>query len=49
MLTPIYLGKEVKRLIQFNNQQLDAIRKAIQWYFTESDHKQIFALGGLAG
>jgi len=35
--------------IQFNDQQLDAIKKAVKWYFVDSFHQQCFALGGLAG
>ena len=33
----------------FNDQQLDAIKKVVKWFYVESFHKQIFALGGYAG
>ena len=35
--------------IQFNEGQLNAIKKAIKWYFVDSFNQQIFSLGGLAG
>ena len=34
--------------IQFNDGQLQAIKKAIKWYFVDSFSQQVFALGGLA-
>ena len=34
--------------IQFNDGQLQAIKKAIKWYFVDSFNQQVFALGGLA-
>lgn len=33
----------------FNDQQLDAIKKVVKWFYVDSFHKQIFALGGYAG
>ena len=36
-------------MITFNNQQLDAIKLCVKWYFTESYRNNIFALAGLAG
>ena len=35
--------------IQFNDGQLQAIKKAIKWYFVDSFNQQVFSLGGLAG
>ena len=34
--------------IQFNEGQLNAIKKAIKWYFVDSFNQQVFSLGGLA-
>ena len=34
--------------IQVNDGQLNAIKKAIKWYFVDSFSKQVFSLGGLA-
>ena len=34
--------------IQFNEGQLNAIKKAIKWYFVDSFSQQVFSLGGLA-
>ena len=36
-------------MITFNDQQIEAIRKAIRWYFVDSFNQQCFTLGGLAG
>lgn len=35
--------------MRLNDQQLSAVRKCVQWYFTESYIKHVFALAGLAG
>ena len=35
--------------MQFNEQQLTAIRLMVKWYFTKTDIQQIFALSGYAG
>lgn len=36
-------------MIQFNDQQLSAIKKCVEWYFTKTHIKPYFAVGGLAG
>lgn len=36
-------------MITYNTQQLDAIQKAIKWFFTDSYKNNLFVIGGLAG
>lgn len=36
-------------MIKFNDQQLDAIKKCVEWYFTKTHIYPFFAIGGLAG
>lgn len=36
-------------MFALNDQQLDAIKKCVTWYFTESNKKPYFAAGGVAG
>lgn len=36
-------------MITYNTQQLDAIQKAIKWFFTDSYKDNLFVIGGLAG
>lgn len=36
-------------MITFNEQQIEAIKKVVKWYFVDSFHQQIFALAGYAG
>lgn len=36
-------------MFTLNNQQLDAVKKCVKWYFTQSYEKHYFAIGGVAG
>lgn len=36
-------------MITLNDQQLDAVKKCVQWYFTDSVYKPYFTIFGLAG
>lgn len=36
-------------MITYNTQQLDAIQRAIKWFFTDSYKNNLFVIGGLAG
>lgn len=36
-------------MITYNTQQLDAIQKALRWFFTDSYKDNLFVIGGLAG
>ena len=36
-------------MFTLNSQQLDAVKKCVKWYFTQSYEKHYFAIGGVAG
>ena len=36
-------------MITLNDQQLDAVKKCVRWYFTDSVYKHYFTIFGLAG
>lgn len=36
-------------MFQLNNQQLDAVKSCVKWYFTQCFDKIYFAIGGIAG
>lgn len=35
-------------MFQFNDQQLDAIKKLVKWYFVDSYNQQVFSVAGYA-
>ena len=36
-------------MFQLNEQQLDAVKSCVKWYFTQCFDKNYFAIGGIAG